>query len=167
MNAIAPLPDVEPITAWQCIGCGRLEAYANCVGVCQDRRIELVSGWDYAEAVTRLEAAIERIAALESLVAKLANTTPRDDAYRAGITPRILRGTSNRITSDSQPAPGPKHGFPEPLPRHLSPGEATPFLHVRQIRIVEFRTNIAPLTTAPHPRTSSPAWPVERTPSPM
>jgi hypothetical protein len=83
MSALAPLTEVEPITAWQCIGCGRLEAYANCVGVCQDRRIELVSGWDYAEAVTRLDAALERVAALEALVAKLANTNPRGEAYQA------------------------------------------------------------------------------------
>jgi hypothetical protein len=81
-----PMPDLEvaePITAWQCIGCGRLEASANCIGVCQDRKVELVSAWDYAEAVARLDDALARIAALEALVEKLAHTTPRDGAWRA------------------------------------------------------------------------------------
>jgi hypothetical protein len=75
-----PLP--ATITAWQCIGCGRLEAPQNCIGVCQDRKVELVSAYDYAEARGALDDATERIAALESLVAKLAHVTPRDDAWQ-------------------------------------------------------------------------------------
>ena len=82
MGAHGPLPDVEAITAWRCIGCGRLEASANCIGVCEDRKVELVDAWDYAEAATRLGAALERVAALEALLAKLACTTPRDGAWR-------------------------------------------------------------------------------------
>jgi hypothetical protein len=74
------LPDT--ITAWQCIGCGRLEAPQNCIGVCQDRKVELVSAWDYAEALTALEDARESAAALESLLSKLAHTTPRGDAWK-------------------------------------------------------------------------------------
>ena len=31
----------EVIEAWQCIGCGKLEAPQNCIGACQDRRVEL------------------------------------------------------------------------------------------------------------------------------
>jgi hypothetical protein len=27
------------IQAWQCIGCGRIEAPQTCVGVCRDRKI--------------------------------------------------------------------------------------------------------------------------------
>ena len=73
----------ETITAWQCIGCGRLEAPQNCVGVCQDRKVELVSAWDYAEALTALEEARESAAALGALVSKLAHTNPRGDAWKA------------------------------------------------------------------------------------
>lgn len=70
------------IKAWQCIGCGRLEAPATCVGVCEDRPVELVSAWDYAEVAVALEAANERIAALESVLGRLAHVTPREGAWK-------------------------------------------------------------------------------------
>jgi hypothetical protein len=75
-----PLPPT--ITAWQCIGCGRVEAPQNCIGVCQDRKVELVGAHDYAQARGALDDANERIAVLEALVAKLAHVTPRDDAWQ-------------------------------------------------------------------------------------
>jgi hypothetical protein len=70
------------ITAWQCVGCGRLEAPQNCIGVCQDRKVELVSAWDHAEVLVALEDANERIATLEALLSKLAHTTPREGAWK-------------------------------------------------------------------------------------
>ena len=72
----------DTITAWQCIGCGRLEAPANCVGICQDRKVELVSSWDYAEALVALDGANERVATLEAVLSKLAHTPPRADAWK-------------------------------------------------------------------------------------
>ena len=76
-----PLPDT--ITAWQCIGCGRLEGPQNCVGICQDRKVELVSAYNYAQVRGALDDANERIAALESLVGKLAHVTPRGSAWES------------------------------------------------------------------------------------
>ena len=70
------------IKAWQCIGCGRVDAPANCVGICEDRKVELVSAWDYAEVVAALDEANERIAALESVIGRLAHVTPRDGAWK-------------------------------------------------------------------------------------
>lgn len=76
-------PDMpNTITAWQCIGCGRLEVPQNCIGICQDRKVELVTAWDHAEALVALADANERIAALETLAAKLAHTTPREGAWK-------------------------------------------------------------------------------------
>jgi hypothetical protein len=75
-----PLPDT--IVAWQCIGCGRLEAPQNCVGICQDRKVEIVNARDYAEARFALDEANERIAALEALVDKLSRVTPREGAWK-------------------------------------------------------------------------------------
>jgi len=70
------------ITAWQCIGCGHLEAPQNCIGICRDRKVELVSAWDHAEALVAVDDANERIAALQAIVAKLAHTTPREGAWK-------------------------------------------------------------------------------------
>jgi hypothetical protein len=72
----------ETIKAWRCIGCGRIEVPANCIGVCEDRKVELVGAWDYAEAAVALEEATERIAALESLLGKLVHITPREGGWK-------------------------------------------------------------------------------------
>jgi hypothetical protein len=72
----------DTIKAWQCIGCGRVEAPANCVGVCQDRKVELVGAWDYAEVVVALDEANERILALESALGRLAHVTPREGTWK-------------------------------------------------------------------------------------
>ena len=59
----------EVFQAWQCIGCGRIDGPAQCVGICQDRTVRLVNAVDY-------EAAAARIEALEQVVRRIANTRP-------------------------------------------------------------------------------------------
>ena len=66
------------IAAWQCIGCGKIEAPQTCVGVCQDRRVDLV----LAEAhEAELAEAGRKVQALEALVRQMAQTTPRDGEW--------------------------------------------------------------------------------------
>ena len=91
------MPDT--IVAWQCIGCGRLEAPQNCIGVCQDRKVELVSAWDHAEALVALEEANERVAALEAILRKLAHVTPREDAWKASYL--SLQGDARKLLENS------------------------------------------------------------------
>lgn len=59
--------------AWQCIGCGRLEGDAPCIGICEDRPVHLVYAADHEP--------------FERLVRRLASTTPRsgewERTYRA------------------------------------------------------------------------------------
>ena len=38
----AMVEPVETVEAWQCVGCGRLQAERPCIGVCTDKKIELV-----------------------------------------------------------------------------------------------------------------------------
>jgi hypothetical protein len=77
----------EPISAWQCIGCGRIEAPQTCIGVCQDRRVEFVYASDLAEAEAALEATRSELDRLHALVHRLAFSRPRDGewerSYRA------------------------------------------------------------------------------------
>ncbi len=49
---------VDTIKAWQCIGCGKLEADAQCIGICKDVAVHLVSRSDY----DKLEAFVRRVA---------------------------------------------------------------------------------------------------------
>ncbi len=60
----------ERFSAWQCVGCGRIDGPRPCVGICQDRRVELIDAQD-------LEQAQARIAALEQLLRLFVHTTPR------------------------------------------------------------------------------------------
>ena len=66
-----PPPEVERILGWRCIGCGKVDAPRPCIGVCQDRKCELVLAGDY----DALLALARRQAAVLSLIA---NVTPRE-----------------------------------------------------------------------------------------
>lgn len=77
----------EVLTAWQCIGCGKLEAPQPCIGVCRDRKVRLVAAEDHERALAALAASTERVDALRGVVARFAHATPRDghweESYRA------------------------------------------------------------------------------------
>ncbi|HEY0915894.1 MAG TPA: hypothetical protein VGE22_13565, partial [Solimonas sp.] len=46
---------IETIEGWRCIGCGKVEAPRPCIGVCTDKRVELVLAEDYAALALRVE----------------------------------------------------------------------------------------------------------------
>jgi len=88
MTAIANVKDeVERISAWQCIGCGRIEGPQPCLGVCQDKKVTFVSAETYDAMAARMRQAEARLAALESLANRMALAKPRDGewerSYRA------------------------------------------------------------------------------------
>lgn len=74
----------EYVKAWQCIGCGKIEAPQTCVGICQDRKIELVYAHEHREAMAGAQAELRE---MHALVRTLARTTPRagewERSYRA------------------------------------------------------------------------------------
>jgi hypothetical protein len=84
------------VTAWQCIGCGRLEAQQPCVGVCQDRRVQLVAAEDYEAAVERARVAEQALA----LARRLARTQPRENRWRESFV--AFRQEAERIVAESR-----------------------------------------------------------------
>lgn len=66
----------ERIAGWRCIGCGKVDAPAPCIGVCQDRKVELVQASDY-------DALLARAAELEAALALIARVTPREADWKA------------------------------------------------------------------------------------
>jgi hypothetical protein len=107
----------ERLTAWRCIGCGRLEAAQPCIGVCQDRPVELVFAADHDRALADLAAARAQAEALARFVRELAYTTPHageyERSYRAmqqrarGALRGLARGVAvpdELIQDDSPPA---------------------------------------------------------------
>lgn len=67
---------IDTIDAWQCIGCGRVLAERPCIGICTDKRVELVQAADYAELAWRVEQ-------LETVLKLIAQVTPKPDALEA------------------------------------------------------------------------------------
>lgn len=64
----------ERVRAWQCAGCGRLDSDATCMGVCQDRKVVLVSAADY-------DAACRERDELRLFVSQLATVSPRNGEW--------------------------------------------------------------------------------------
>jgi len=75
----------ERYPAWQCVGCGRIDGPQPCVGICRDRKVELVDATELDRANARIaeleHRANARIAELERLLQVLAHTTPHADAW--------------------------------------------------------------------------------------
>jgi hypothetical protein len=67
----------ERMTAWQCIGCKRIEGAQPCVGICEDRRVDFVYASDYDEVLVQLTHARRQTETLAAMVRQLAHTTPR------------------------------------------------------------------------------------------
>jgi hypothetical protein len=105
-------PEASPIhaiDAWQCIGCGRVEAPQNCVGICEDRRVKLVHASAYAAVSDEASALRRERDALRSLVARLAWSHPRPDqwqrSYRAlQVQARALLSTHELLSDQANAA---------------------------------------------------------------
>jgi hypothetical protein len=102
----------ERVKAWQCIGCGRIEAPQTCVGVCQDRRVEFVYADEYEEALAQVAVARRQAQALWALLSQLAWTTPREGEWERSY--RALQEQVRRVLaareSDSAVLDGPAPG---------------------------------------------------------
>ncbi len=78
----------ERMKAWQCIGCGKIDGPQPCVGICQDRKVELVYADRYDQLATRVEA-------LETLLRLLAKTTPHDGEWERSY--RLLQERARQM----------------------------------------------------------------------
>ena len=111
----------ETIKGWQCIGCGRVEAPQNCIGVCRDRKVELVYASELADAEGRLSRARDEIAALRALLVKLAGTKPRDGQWERSW--RSLQDGARDLLAKHADVGAPP-ASPEPARAADVPGEA-------------------------------------------
>jgi hypothetical protein len=78
---------IDYVKAWQCVGCGKIEAPQTCIGVCQDRKVEFVYASEHRHVLAQLDRARRRASALEALARRLACTNPHkagwETSYRA------------------------------------------------------------------------------------
>lgn len=96
------------VKAWQCIGCGKIEAPQTCIGVCQDRKVQFVYAFEYEEVLAQAKRAQQRSDALEAVVRQFARTTPRNgewersyralqDHARRALTPPLANDATGRV----------------------------------------------------------------------
>lgn len=85
--------------AWECTGCGRIEAPQPCLGICQDRAVELV----HAEAYRQLQA---DNAKMRDLILRLARTSPREGAWESGYRALQARAAELLERLDRHEPPG-------------------------------------------------------------
>lgn len=71
----------DRLTAWQCIGCGRIEGAQPCIGVCEDRKVEFVYAADHDEALAQLTRTRSQLEGLAALVRQIAHTMPREGEF--------------------------------------------------------------------------------------
>jgi hypothetical protein len=109
---------MDTIKAWQCIGCGKLEAPQNCIGVCQDRRVELVYASAYAAQAVELARLQAQRDGLRALVRRVATLEGEDTAALAA-----LRGEARRIMADVERDDAAQS--PTPPGAALAPGDAS------------------------------------------
>jgi len=76
---------METLQAWQCIGCGRLEAPQTCLGVCQDRKVELVYAGELAASEAARADAERELEALRAFLRQLVATHPRDAQWETSF----------------------------------------------------------------------------------
>lgn len=89
----------EYIKAWECIGCGRLEAQQTCLGICQDRPVQLVYASAYEDIAAENRLLEQRVAQLEALVRALVGTLPRAGQWEASFL--ALQKQGRRVLQSS------------------------------------------------------------------
>ncbi len=95
------------VNAWQCIGCGKIEAPQTCIGVCQDRKVQFVYAFEHEEMLARARRAEQRAEALEAVVRQLTATTPREGEWERSY--KALQAQARRALSalaSGAPEPG-------------------------------------------------------------
>lgn len=70
------------IQGWECIGCGRIEVLQDCIGVCQDQRVELVYAADYQELQAQVANLRKETARMEAIVRQLALSKPHEGQWK-------------------------------------------------------------------------------------
>ncbi|MBI1397982.1 MAG: hypothetical protein GC151_18565 [Betaproteobacteria bacterium] len=93
----AAVGTVERTPVWRCIGCGRIEADANCVGICEDRRVEVVDARDFDALSHELDAVRCSSRELLAFVRQVALTTPRSGEWER--CQRALQERARRLVA--------------------------------------------------------------------
>lgn len=83
----------ERMNAWQCIGCGRIESSATCLGICEDVPITVVSAADY-------DATRRELDELRLFLQQLAHSSPRGGEWERSF--RVAQQRARRLLGEEK-----------------------------------------------------------------
>jgi len=89
------------IQAWQCIGCGKIEAPQPCIGVCQDRKILMVGKDDYERALDAARDLQRQLHSTHALLSQLAWSVPREGQWE--LSYRALQARARELLATLAP----------------------------------------------------------------
>ncbi|MBN8727410.1 MAG: hypothetical protein J0H15_06855 [Xanthomonadales bacterium] len=99
----------EYIQAWQCIGCGRLEAPQPCIGVCQDRKVLLIGKGEHEAALAEIARLRTQLAEASAILLRFEKAKPRDGQWQqAWLALQEQAGEVRRLLAPQAPQPGPE-----------------------------------------------------------
>ncbi|MBC6941483.1 MAG: hypothetical protein DWB45_01985 [Xanthomonadales bacterium] len=71
------------IQAWQCIGCGKIEAPQTCIGVCRDRKVYFIGKAEHEAALAQVAQLRARLEAASRMLLRFERASPREGQWQA------------------------------------------------------------------------------------
>lgn len=71
------------IQAWQCIGCGKLEAPQPCIGVCKDRKVFVVGKDEHERALAQNRALLDQLERARAMLLRFGLARPHEGQWEA------------------------------------------------------------------------------------
>ncbi|KRE89073.1 hypothetical protein ASG87_05885 [Frateuria sp. Soil773] len=95
------------IQAWQCIGCGKIEAPQPCIGVCRDKKILVVGKDEHERALAEGEALRAQLGKAHAMLQRFGLARPREGQWeRSWLALQVeLREALAVLESALPPAP--------------------------------------------------------------
>lgn len=88
----------EYIQAWQCIGCGKIEAPQPCIGVCRDRKVLFIGKDEHEAALAEIARLREQLQSTASRLRRFGLAAPRAGQWEAAYA--ALRDEVRTLITD-------------------------------------------------------------------
>lgn len=89
------------VQAWQCTGCGKIEAPQPCIGVCRDRKILMVGKDEHERVLNAARDLRRQVHSAHALLSQLAWSVPREDRWE--LSWRALQARARELLATQAP----------------------------------------------------------------